>query len=652
MARGEADSSVRTATDGRVQYRVVAVAAGDGRALVIGQRLDATRAVLTRLGVALPAIGGVGVALAALAGVAVARTGLRPVQQLTEATERVAATGELRPIPVDGSDELARLTASFNDMLGALAASQEQQRRLVADAGHELRTPLTSMRTNLELLTAASRPGAPPLPESDHAEILDDLQAQIAELSTLVGDLVELAREDAPQVVHEPVELTDVVERALERARRRAGDVEFDRDARAVDAHRRRDRAGTCGAQPARQRGQVEPAGCDGARADAAAGPVVGAAGGGRRRARASPSRTCRASSTASTGRPGRGRCPARAWGCRSCVRWRSGTAARSGPGAPPRAAPCWCCACRGGLPPERAVAGTGGSRAESPDRSLTCDAVGSPTTVPDAGEGMANDNPDSASETSEQGPGTLPRPDDPAARPDEPTPQPADPAARTAEHDYATWGPPNPGQQNPGQTAYGPPVFGQPPAYGQASDPRPTDSRPTGSRRTGRVQGARRPRCCLPPPPRARGPDAPVSGPSPPSAWSPHCSAAGSAATSGTSRRGAPARVARRAFSPTRCHLRIPTPPRSARWRPWPPACCPAWSSCRSRGCARPAKARGSCSAQTGSCSPTTTSSRPRRTAAGSWRCSRTAPARPRRSSVATRARTSPCCGLRVSPG
>ena len=227
VARGEVASSVRTATDGRVQYRVVAVDAGEGRALVIGQRLDATRAVLTRLGVALPAIGGVGVALAALAGAAVARTGLRPVQELTEAAERVAATGELRPIPVDGSDELARLTASFNDMLGALAASQEQQRRLVADAGHELRTPLTSMRTNLELLAAAARPGAPPLPESDRAEILDDLHAQISELSTLVGDLVELAREDAPQVVHEPVELTDVISRALERARRRSGDVEF-----------------------------------------------------------------------------------------------------------------------------------------------------------------------------------------------------------------------------------------------------------------------------------------------------------------------------------------------------------------------------------------------------------------------------------------
>jgi Signal transduction histidine kinase len=161
VSRGGQEYSVRTAEEGDVQYRVVAVQAGRGQALVIAQRLDPTQQVLTKLGIALPIVGGIGVVLATLAGVAVARTGLRPVDRLTAATERIAATGDLRPIPVDGSDELARLTRSFNDMLGGLAASQEQQRRLVADAGHELRTPLTSMRTNLELLASASRPGAP-----------------------------------------------------------------------------------------------------------------------------------------------------------------------------------------------------------------------------------------------------------------------------------------------------------------------------------------------------------------------------------------------------------------------------------------------------------------------------------------------------------
>ncbi|HVL84175.1 MAG TPA: HAMP domain-containing sensor histidine kinase [Pseudonocardia sp.] len=233
VARGLAESSVRTAREDGDEYRVVAVPAGPGRALVIAQRLEPTQQVLTKLALALPVVGGMGVALAALAGVAVARAGLRPVQRLTAATERVAATGDLRPIAGGvggGSDELTRLTESFNEMLGALAASQEQQRRLVADAGHELRTPLTSMRTNLELLASADRPGAPELPPGERKEILDDVRAQVAELSTLVGDLVELARDDAPQGVHEPVELTDVVARALERARRRAGDVEFTAD--------------------------------------------------------------------------------------------------------------------------------------------------------------------------------------------------------------------------------------------------------------------------------------------------------------------------------------------------------------------------------------------------------------------------------------
>ncbi|NUT94671.1 MAG: HAMP domain-containing histidine kinase, partial [Saccharothrix sp.] len=167
--------------------------------------------------------------VAAAAGTAVARTGLRPVQRLTEATERVALTGDLRPIPVTGDDELARLTQRFNAMLGAVADSQERQRRLVADAGHELRTPLTSMRTNLELLLASERPDAPTLSDEDKSEIHADVRAQLDELTTLIGDLVELAREDAPQVVHEPVDLVEVVERALDRARRRAAaDVTFD----------------------------------------------------------------------------------------------------------------------------------------------------------------------------------------------------------------------------------------------------------------------------------------------------------------------------------------------------------------------------------------------------------------------------------------
>ncbi|MFT4201765.1 ATP-binding protein, partial [Gordonia sp. (in: high G+C Gram-positive bacteria)] len=161
----------------------------------------------------------------------VARTGLRPVARLTRAAERVARTEVLDPIPVTGNDELARLTESFNTMLAALQNSREKQARLVADAGHELKTPLTSLRTNVELLIASSEPGAPAVPLADMIELRSDIVAQIEELSTLVGDLVDLSREEAPQVVHEEVDMLGIIERSLERVRRRRNDVEFVVDA-------------------------------------------------------------------------------------------------------------------------------------------------------------------------------------------------------------------------------------------------------------------------------------------------------------------------------------------------------------------------------------------------------------------------------------
>jgi two-component system sensor histidine kinase MprB len=198
-----------------------------GKVLVASQSLKPTQEVLGKLALVLVFVGIGGVLVAALAGTAVAQGGLRPVTRLRQATEHVTATGDLRPIPVTGDDELALLTTSFNTMLGALAESQERQRRLVGDAGHELRTPLTSLRTNLELLLASEKPGAPTLSAEDRREIYDDVQAQIAEMTTLIGDLVELAREDAPQAVHEPVDMMELVERALDRARRRATGQQF-----------------------------------------------------------------------------------------------------------------------------------------------------------------------------------------------------------------------------------------------------------------------------------------------------------------------------------------------------------------------------------------------------------------------------------------
>jgi two-component system sensor histidine kinase MprB len=224
VIRGELFMSRRTASD----QRILALHLPNGSSLLISKSLKPTEVFIKELRWVLLLVGGIGVTVAAVAGGMGTRAGLRPVGRLTEAAERVARTDDLRPIPVFGSDELARLTEAFNLMLRALAESRERQARLVTDAGHELRTPLTSLRTNVELLMAAMEPGAPRLPEQEMVDLRADVLAQIEELSTLVGDLVDLTRDDAGQVVHEPVDMSEVIDRSLERVRRRRNDIHFD----------------------------------------------------------------------------------------------------------------------------------------------------------------------------------------------------------------------------------------------------------------------------------------------------------------------------------------------------------------------------------------------------------------------------------------
>jgi two-component system, OmpR family, sensor histidine kinase MprB len=224
VARGKEDGSARTVYSQGERWRVVAVPAGDGQALVLAQSLQPTDRMLERLGLVMLLFGAAGMIAAGLAGWAVARNGLRPVRRLTTAVEDIARTQRLDPIPIEGSDEVARLAQAFNGMLHALSASQHRQRQLVADAGHELRTPLTSLRTNLDLLVQADSSAG--LPPEARTELLDDVRAQIGEMTNLIGDLVELARDEPVSPTVEPVELTAIVGQAVARVRRRA-DVEF-----------------------------------------------------------------------------------------------------------------------------------------------------------------------------------------------------------------------------------------------------------------------------------------------------------------------------------------------------------------------------------------------------------------------------------------
>lgn len=228
VARGERDLSLRTIRIDGERYRVVAVPTEqlDGFALVIAQSLEDQDRILARLGWVTVAFGGFGVLAAGLAGWLVASNGLRPVRRLTAAVEHVARTEDFTPLRVEGDDEVARLATAFNQLLVSLDASRKRQRQLVADASHELRTPLTSLRTNIDLLTMSDEATA--LPPGARAELMEDIRAQIEELTTLIGDLTELARDEPVPPTVEPVDLADVVDHAVQRVRRRAPHLTFE----------------------------------------------------------------------------------------------------------------------------------------------------------------------------------------------------------------------------------------------------------------------------------------------------------------------------------------------------------------------------------------------------------------------------------------
>jgi two-component system sensor histidine kinase MprB len=220
-----------------VDYRMVTVPVLDrdqaARAVQVALSTHEVKRTLGQIGLLLVLVSACGVAVAAALGWAVARAGLRPVDRLTAAVERVAVTGDLNSrIDVTGQHEIARLAGAFNGTLGALASSRAAQRLLVEDAGHELRTPLTSLRTNIELLIRAEGPAAEgrSLSAEDRSRLMGDLETQLTELTALTNELVDLAREDLSPEPVEPVDLAELVDATVQRARTRAPAVRFDTD--------------------------------------------------------------------------------------------------------------------------------------------------------------------------------------------------------------------------------------------------------------------------------------------------------------------------------------------------------------------------------------------------------------------------------------
>jgi two-component system sensor histidine kinase MprB len=230
VARGMKGPTYRdgTTTDG-TPMRVFTHPDSSGVAVSVAKPLTQVNDSLNGLALLLVALSAVGVVGAAVAGLLIARAGLKPVDRLTDAVEHIARTEDLATtIPEGGKDEIARLSRSFNSMTRALAGSRERQQQLIVDAGHELRTPLTSLRTNVDLMLRSETTGRP-LPAGDKARLLVNVKAQLVELSSLVGDLLDLSRVEADSPSPAGlVALHEVVENAVRRARPRGPSIRID----------------------------------------------------------------------------------------------------------------------------------------------------------------------------------------------------------------------------------------------------------------------------------------------------------------------------------------------------------------------------------------------------------------------------------------
>ncbi|MGZ4256713.1 MAG: sensor histidine kinase [Gaiellaceae bacterium] len=136
----------------------------------------------------------------------------RRIRRLEQAAERIAGGRFDEPVRDSGADELGDLAVAFERMRVRLAQLDDARREFVANASHELRTPLFSLAGFLELMDDAD------MDEQTRLEFLDSMREQVARLTKLASDLLDLSRLDAGRmtVEREPVDLAGLAGELVE----------------------------------------------------------------------------------------------------------------------------------------------------------------------------------------------------------------------------------------------------------------------------------------------------------------------------------------------------------------------------------------------------------------------------------------------------
>jgi signal transduction histidine kinase len=211
QAREPKSDRLKTPTERILYYVEPVTIAGDRGVLAIVQDNSADfRAGQMAIGLVIQVALVVLILATVLAWIAAGRV-LSPLRRAIKTAQSISESDMTRRIPVRGTDELAELSATFNEMLDRLQFAFDSQQEFLKDVSHELRTPITIVQGHLEMLQY--RP-------DKQVEVVAVAKDELERMSRLVNDLLLLAKAERPDFLRiKPEELDWLTEELYLKAR-------------------------------------------------------------------------------------------------------------------------------------------------------------------------------------------------------------------------------------------------------------------------------------------------------------------------------------------------------------------------------------------------------------------------------------------------
>jgi two-component system sensor histidine kinase CpxA len=130
------------------------------------------------------------------------------VTQLSKVTGEIAEGKFEHHLPEERRDELGLLAGEINRMAARLSGFVNGQKRFLGDIAHELCAPIARIQFALGILEQRSAPGT-----------VDDLQEEVRQMSSLVGELLSFSKTGMEQSLRQmvPVDVLQISKEAIAR---------------------------------------------------------------------------------------------------------------------------------------------------------------------------------------------------------------------------------------------------------------------------------------------------------------------------------------------------------------------------------------------------------------------------------------------------